>query len=181
MPAPSHARVLAEASMSVHLIDRRPHVGGNYDYVDENGIRVHAYGPHLFHTKNERVLQGSSSSQSLVPTPTGCGPCSRMGATRPFRSTSTPSTSSSERTARLLKTSTPCSQKSRRQSRTLATRANTFTRELGRPHGFVVSSLHEEDVGVGSQGYECGGGGEIRSGQTGWTLIFLRTTYKFCR
>lgn len=53
-----HARTLAAAGMNVHLIDRRSHIGGNaYDYVDKNGIRIHAYGPHLFHTKNERVLQ----------------------------------------------------------------------------------------------------------------------------
>ncbi|WP_244635801.1 UDP-galactopyranose mutase [Chthonobacter albigriseus] len=52
-----HARTLAENGYRVHVIDRRPHIGGNaYDRVDENGIRVHVYGPHLFHTKNEAVI-----------------------------------------------------------------------------------------------------------------------------
>ena len=52
-----HARVLAEAGYAVEVIDRRPHIAGNaYDEVDENGVRVHRYGPHLFHTNNEVVV-----------------------------------------------------------------------------------------------------------------------------
>ncbi|MGC9270298.1 UDP-galactopyranose mutase [Acidiphilium sp.] len=51
-----HARLLAEAGYHIDVIDVRPHIGGNaYDHVDANGIRVHAYGPHLFHTKNRQV------------------------------------------------------------------------------------------------------------------------------
>lgn len=63
-----HARTLAAAGMNVHLIDRRSHIGGNaYDRIDENGIRIHAYGPHLFHTKNERVLQWIKQFGDFVP------------------------------------------------------------------------------------------------------------------
>jgi UDP-galactopyranose mutase len=52
-----YARTLAEAGHHVQVIDKRPHIGGNaYDFVDENGVRVHAYGPHLFHSKMPRVL-----------------------------------------------------------------------------------------------------------------------------
>ena len=52
-----HARVLAEAGFDVEVIDRRSHIGGNaFDEIDENGVRVHRYGPHLFHTNNERVV-----------------------------------------------------------------------------------------------------------------------------
>lgn len=52
-----YARVLAEAGHEVRVIDKRPHLGGNaYDFTDENGVRVHAYGPHLFHTKSSHVL-----------------------------------------------------------------------------------------------------------------------------
>ena len=41
----------------VLLIDRRSHVGGNaYDEHDEAGILVHRYGPHIFHTNAERVV-----------------------------------------------------------------------------------------------------------------------------
>jgi len=51
------ARELAEAGHEVQIIDRRPHIAGNaYDYIDVLGIRVHKYGPHLFHTKNEKVF-----------------------------------------------------------------------------------------------------------------------------
>ena len=63
-----HARTLAAAGMNVRLIDRRSHIGGNaYDHVDKNGIRIHAYGPHLFHTKNERVLQWIRQFGDFVP------------------------------------------------------------------------------------------------------------------
>lgn len=52
-----YARTLAEAGFAVHVIDRRDHIGGNaYDFVDQNGIRVHRYGPHLFHTSNTAVF-----------------------------------------------------------------------------------------------------------------------------
>ena len=51
------SRELAEAGHKVTIIDERNHIGGNaYDYVNQHGIRVHKYGPHLFHTNNERVF-----------------------------------------------------------------------------------------------------------------------------
>jgi UDP-galactopyranose mutase len=40
----------------VLMIERRNHIGGNaYDYYNEDGILVQKYGPHIFHTQNERV------------------------------------------------------------------------------------------------------------------------------
>ncbi|HQT65135.1 MAG: UDP-galactopyranose mutase [Acidocella sp. 20-57-95] len=63
-----HARTLAEAGFRVHVIDQRPHIAGNaYDYVDDNGIRVHAYGPHLFHTKMPRVIEWVQKFGAFVP------------------------------------------------------------------------------------------------------------------
>ncbi|HQT39659.1 MAG TPA: UDP-galactopyranose mutase [Acidocella sp.] len=63
-----HARTLAEAGYRVLVIDQRPHIGGNaHDYVDENGIRVHAYGPHLFHTKMPRVIEWVKRFGEFVP------------------------------------------------------------------------------------------------------------------
>jgi UDP-galactopyranose mutase len=63
-----HARKLAEAGYRVEVIDQRPHIAGNaYDYTDENGIRVHAYGPHLFHTKNQRVIDWTKQFGEFVP------------------------------------------------------------------------------------------------------------------
>ena len=47
---------LAKAGHSVDIIDKRDHVGGNaYDYVNDEGIRIHKYGPHIFHTNNKKV------------------------------------------------------------------------------------------------------------------------------
>jgi len=54
--------VLAERLASQHgarvlLIDRRPHVGGNaYDEPNEAGILYHKYGPHIFHTNSDAVV-----------------------------------------------------------------------------------------------------------------------------
>jgi UDP-galactopyranose mutase len=54
--------VLAERLASQHgarilLIDRRPHIGGNaYDEQNEAGILYHKYGPHIFHTNSDQVL-----------------------------------------------------------------------------------------------------------------------------
>lgn len=63
-----YARTLADAGYTVTVIDKRPHVAGNaYDHVDENGIRVHVYGPHLFHTKNQRVIEWISRFATFVP------------------------------------------------------------------------------------------------------------------
>jgi len=51
------ARELADAGYKVHIIDKRDHIGGNaYDYIDEHGIRIHKYGPHIFHTNNKKVV-----------------------------------------------------------------------------------------------------------------------------
>lgn len=41
----------------VLILERRSHTCGNmYDYVDENGVRVHKYGPHVFHTNTKELV-----------------------------------------------------------------------------------------------------------------------------
>lgn len=51
------ARQLAEAGFSITIIDKKPHVGGHvFDYTHDTGIRIHKYGPHIFHTSNRRVI-----------------------------------------------------------------------------------------------------------------------------
>jgi UDP-galactopyranose mutase len=51
-----YARELAEDGHQVTIIDQRDHIAGNaYDYTNEKGIRVHAYGPHIFHTSNKKA------------------------------------------------------------------------------------------------------------------------------
>ncbi len=63
-----HARTLAERGWQVEVIDRRPHVAGNaFDEVVATGTRVHRYGPHLFHTNNERVVEWLSRFGAFVP------------------------------------------------------------------------------------------------------------------
>ena len=40
----------------VVVIDKKEHIGGNcYDYRDKNGIMIHKYGSHIFHTDSEKV------------------------------------------------------------------------------------------------------------------------------
>ncbi|WP_040193281.1 UDP-galactopyranose mutase [Clostridium culturomicium] len=53
------ARKLAEeGDKKVLIIDKRSHLGGNaYDFVDEAGVLIHKYGPHIFHTNNENVYK----------------------------------------------------------------------------------------------------------------------------
>ena len=53
------ARELAErCGHRVLVIDRRDHIAGNaYDYYDEAGVLVHKYGPHIFHTNSEKVVE----------------------------------------------------------------------------------------------------------------------------
>jgi len=53
------ARELAErAGRKVLVIDKRSHVGGNaYDFINNDGILVHQYGPHIFHTNSSRVYE----------------------------------------------------------------------------------------------------------------------------
>ncbi len=52
------AREFAErGDMRVLVIEKRAHIGGNmYDELDEAGILVHRYGPHIFHTNDGRVF-----------------------------------------------------------------------------------------------------------------------------
>ena len=52
------ARELADAGHRVHVIDKRLHIAGNaYDELDEHGVLVHRYGPHIFHTNGERIFE----------------------------------------------------------------------------------------------------------------------------
>ena len=51
------AERLASAGQHVLLIDQRPHIGGNaYDEPDAYGALIHRYGPHIFHTNAQRVV-----------------------------------------------------------------------------------------------------------------------------
>ena len=51
------ARVLAEKGRRVLLLERRDHIAGNaYDCLDQHGVLIHQYGPHIFHTNDRQVF-----------------------------------------------------------------------------------------------------------------------------
>ena len=51
------ARALAERGKKVLVLERRDHIGGNaYDCLDEYGVLIHKYGPHIFHTNDKKVF-----------------------------------------------------------------------------------------------------------------------------
>jgi UDP-galactopyranose mutase len=61
-------RLAAVRGNRVLVIDRRDHVAGNaYDYVDEHGVLVHRYGPHIFHTNSDKVVEYLSRFTSWRP------------------------------------------------------------------------------------------------------------------
>ena len=50
-------RLTNELGQRVLVVDRRDHVAGNaYDVRDDRGVLVHQYGPHIFHTNAEVVV-----------------------------------------------------------------------------------------------------------------------------
>ena len=50
-------RLASQLGKRVLVIDKRPHIGGNtYDFHNEDGILVHRYGPHIFHTSSQKVV-----------------------------------------------------------------------------------------------------------------------------
>ena len=49
------ARELSDAGKSVLVIDKRPHIAGNVYTKPIEGINVHFYGAHIFHTNNATV------------------------------------------------------------------------------------------------------------------------------
>lgn len=50
-------RLAADLNKRILLIDKRSHIGGNaYDCFDEAGLLIHKYGPHIFHTNAQRIV-----------------------------------------------------------------------------------------------------------------------------
>ena len=49
------AREAADRGKKVLVIDRRPHIAGNVHTEKINGILIHRYGAHIFHTNNPEV------------------------------------------------------------------------------------------------------------------------------
>ncbi|WP_216326975.1 UDP-galactopyranose mutase [Deinococcus aestuarii] len=51
------AERLAQGGKRILIVDKRPHIGGNaYDCYNDDGILIHPYGPHIFHTNSREVI-----------------------------------------------------------------------------------------------------------------------------
>ncbi|HGE7372615.1 TPA: UDP-galactopyranose mutase [Klebsiella aerogenes] len=63
------ARQLAEQGHHIKIIDQRDHIGGNsYDARDpQTDVMVHVYGPHIFHTDNEKVWNYVNQHAEMMP------------------------------------------------------------------------------------------------------------------
>jgi len=49
-------RIATQLDKKVLIVDKRNHIAGNcFDYYDTNGVLVHKYGPHAFHTNLKKV------------------------------------------------------------------------------------------------------------------------------
>ena len=51
------ARLATDAGKSCLIVDKRKHIGGNCYTENIEGINVHKYGAHIFHTSNRHVWQ----------------------------------------------------------------------------------------------------------------------------
>src|SRR6478752_7828283 len=61
-------RLASERNERVLLIDRRNHIGGNaYDRLNADGLLIHQYGPHIFHTNSKRIFEYLSRFTSWRP------------------------------------------------------------------------------------------------------------------
>ena len=55
-------RIASQRGERVLVIDRRPHVAGNaFDHLDAAGILSRRYGPHIFHTNSQKVVDHLSA------------------------------------------------------------------------------------------------------------------------
>ena len=50
-------RLASGSNKKVLICDKRPHIGGNaYDFYNDDGVLIHKYGPHIFHTNSKDVF-----------------------------------------------------------------------------------------------------------------------------
>ncbi|WP_162054921.1 UDP-galactopyranose mutase [Pontibacter pamirensis] len=61
-------RLASQLNKKVLIIDKRPHIAGNaFDHYNEEGILVHKYGPHIFHTNSKDVFDYLSNFTEWRP------------------------------------------------------------------------------------------------------------------
>lgn len=51
------ARLATDAGKKCLVVDRKDHIAGNCYTHDDDGIHIHRYGPHIFHTSNKKVWE----------------------------------------------------------------------------------------------------------------------------
>ncbi|PJJ54714.1 UDP-galactopyranose mutase [Hymenobacter chitinivorans] len=61
-------RLATRSNKKVLILDKRNHIAGNaYDHYNEEGILVHKYGPHIFHTNSKEVFEYLSNFTDWRP------------------------------------------------------------------------------------------------------------------
>lgn len=51
-------RLASGSDKKVLICDKRPHIAGNaFDFYNDEGILIHKYGPHIFHTNSAEVFE----------------------------------------------------------------------------------------------------------------------------
>ena len=63
------ARELTGKGFKVLVVDERPHIAGNChtERDQSTGIMLHSYGPHIFHTEDERVWNYINRFGEMIP------------------------------------------------------------------------------------------------------------------
>jgi len=51
------AHELSKTGKSVVVLEKRDHIGGNSYTEEKDGVHIHKYGPHIFHTNNKRIWE----------------------------------------------------------------------------------------------------------------------------
>ncbi len=61
-------RLASQLDKKVLVLDKRNHIGGNaYDRYDDDGLLIHQYGPHIFHTNAAAVVEYLSQFTAWRP------------------------------------------------------------------------------------------------------------------
>lgn len=61
-------RIASVFGKKVLVIEQRRHIGGNcYDRHSNNGVLIHQYGPHIFHTENQAVWKYVNRFEEWIP------------------------------------------------------------------------------------------------------------------
>ena len=61
------ANKFANHGLSVLMVEKRNEIGGNCHTYELNGVTVHKYGAHIFHTSNEEVWKFANKYANFVP------------------------------------------------------------------------------------------------------------------